>query len=372
LKREHTNPQGNQHLAAYLRQSGFGVLAVALIFLRTSAGVATPPRPAADAPSAEELLLQAASESSSPCERYGARNWFRKKFVCETDYARYGLKLDDDSDPAHLDKRVVILVHGFNSTPLQNEAMLKSIRSAGLPCGTFAYPNDHTILSSAQMLSNDLRRLGQLHPRCRVVLVCHSMGSLVARACIEDPLYDPGNVERLIMIAPPTHGTLIAHFAVGSDLWEHWLSRRDGGPWRRTRDSIVDGLGEAADDLCPSSSFLHDLNARPRNPRVQYSIFLGTSARFSEAQLVWIRDSLCNQLAKLPGCEGSVEHLEAILNDIDELVEGKGDGVVAVKRGRLDGVSDTLIMPFGHLAVTGEPSNDALRNVQRAVVERLQ
>ena len=63
------------------------------------------------------------------------------------------------------------------------------------------------------------------------MLVCHSMGSLVARACIEDPLYDPGNVERLIMIAPPTHGSLIAHFAAGTDLWEHWLARKKGGPW---------------------------------------------------------------------------------------------------------------------------------------------
>ena len=359
-------------MVPYSRLSGFGLPAVALIILMTSAGVATPPRTAAGAPSAEELLLQAAADSPAQCVRSGARSWLRQKFVCETDYKRYVLQFDDDVESARIDKRVVILVHGFNSTPLQNAAMMTTIRSAGLPCGSFAYPNDHTILASAQLLSNELRRFGRLHPRSRVLLVCHSMGSLVARACIEDPRYDPGNVERLIMIAPPTHGTLIAHFAVGSDLWEHWLSRRDGGPWRRTRDSIVDGLGEAADDLCPSSTFLHDLNARPRNPRVRYSIFLGTSARFSEAQLAWIRDSVCDQLAKLPGGEGSADRLESILNDIDELVEGKGDGVVAVKRGRLDGVSDTLVMPFGHLAVTGEPSSDALRDVQRAVVERLQ
>jgi hypothetical protein len=198
------------------------------------------------------------------------------------------------------------------------------------------------------------------------------MGSMVARACIEDPQCDPGNVDRLVMIAPPTHGTVIAHFAVGSDLWEHWLSRRDGGPWRRTRDSIVDGLGEAADDLCPNSDFLCTLNARPRNPRVQYSIFLGTSARFSEGQLAWIRQSLCDQLAKLPGGDSSAQRLSAILSDIDELVEGKGDGVVAVKRGRLDGVSDTVVMPFGHLAVTAAPRSDALRSVQRAIIERLQ
>jgi hypothetical protein len=198
------------------------------------------------------------------------------------------------------------------------------------------------------------------------------MGGLVARSCIEDALYNPGNVARLIMIAPPTHGTLIAHFAVGSDLWEHWLSRKSGGPWRRTRDSIVDGLGEAADDLCPDSEFLQQLNARPRNPRVQYSILLGTGAYLKHAQLAWIRQSVCEQVEKLPGGDDSAERLHEILSDIDELVEGKGDGVVAVKRGRLNGVSDTLVMPFGHLSVTGDARSDVQRSVQRAVLERLQ
>jgi pimeloyl-ACP methyl ester carboxylesterase len=292
--------------------------------------------------------------------------------VCEADYKRYGLVLDDENAAVPIDSRVVILVHGFNSTPLQNAAMLESIRSTRLLCGSFAYPNDHTISASARLLSEELRQFRRRYPRCRVALVCHSMGSLVARACVEDPQYDPGNVDQLIMIAPPSHGTLIAHFAVGSDLWEHWLSRRDGGPWRRARDSIVDGLAEAADDLCPNSPFLCELNSRPRNPRVKYSIFLGTSARFSEGQVAWIRESVCDRLAKLPGGEGCSNRLESILNDIDELVEGKGDGVVAVKRGRLDGVSDTHVMPFGHLAVTGEACSDELRNVQRAVVERLQ
>ena len=74
----------------------------------------------------------------------------------------------------------------------------------------------------------------------------------------------------------------------------------------------------------------------------------------------------------MPGGDGSAERLEAILDDIDELVEGKGDGVVAVKRGRLDGVADTLVMPFGHMAVTGEPTSDELRDVQQAVLERVQ
>ena len=85
----------------------------------------------------------------------------------------------------------------------------------------------------------------------------------------------------------------------------------------------------------------------------------------------WIRTSVIHKLEEVPGAKGSVERFEAMLGDMDELVEGKGDGVVAVSRGRLNGVSDTLILPFGHLSVTGEPATDVVRQVQAAVIERL-
>jgi pimeloyl-ACP methyl ester carboxylesterase len=346
-----------------------------LALLAANHGVAHPTglsRPLQSSLPPDELLAQALVPAPADCERYAARHWLRQKILRDTDLARYGLTLDDNWQRAPAEQPVVILVHGFNSTPAQNVALIKPICEAELPCGTFAYPNDHTIAASAQLLSCELRRFAARYPGRPVILVCHSMGSLVARACIEDASCNPGNVQRLIMIAPPTHGSMIAHFAVGTDMWEHWIARKNGGPWRRVRDSIIDGLGEAADDLCPGSEFLHELNSRPRNPRVRYSILLGTGARIEEEQLMWVRESICEKLAKLPGGERSADRLAEILNDIDELVAGKGDGVVAVKRGRLDGVSDTLIMPFGHLAVTGEPHNDMLREVQQAVLERVQ
>lgn len=285
--------------------------------------------------------------------------------------SRYGLVLEAEWDRAEPAKPVVVVVHGYNSSPAKNQAMLRTVHDAGYPCGTFAYPNDYAIAASAQLLSGELRRLARAHPERRVVLVCHSMGGIVARACVEDTLYDPGNVDRLILIAPPNRGTAIAHFAIGTDLWEHWLSRRDGDPWQRVRDSVVDGLGEAADELCPDSPFLEELNSRPRNPRIQYAVILGTGARMSEAEMNWIRDSVVRKLKKLPGAEDGAERLDALLSDMDELIEGKGDGVVAVARGRLDGVSDTVVLPFGHLSVTGEPMTAAVREVQAAVLERI-
>jgi hypothetical protein len=197
------------------------------------------------------------------------------------------------------------------------------------------------------------------------------MGGIVARACVEDALYDPGNVDKLILIAPPTRGTAVAHFAVATDVWEHWLARRDGNPWERFHDSVVDGLGEAACELCPESPFLRELNGRPRNPRIAYSVILGTGACMTDDELAWVREAIVRRMARVPGVETSATRLHTLLGDLDELVEGKGDGVVAVERGRLRGVRDTLVLPFGPLAATGEPPTDVVRQVHEAVIERL-
>lgn len=342
-----------------------------LTLLTTSATRAAAPNDGCSCTKVEQLLCPSSAEALG-CDRKGARAWLRSKVVRDSDLTKYGVRMDDGWENADASKPAIILVHGFNSTPQQNAALMIPIREAGFPCGTFAYPNDYIIQLSAQLLSNDLRHFAQQYPKRRVILVCHSMGGLVARACLEDSLYDPGNVDRLIMIAPPTHGSMIAHFAVGTDAWEHWLARRDGWPWQRARDSIVDGLGEAASDLCPKSEFLTELNSRPLNPHIRYSVFLGTGARLSESQAAWIRESVCDCLAKCPGGDRSAKELDMLLADIDELVEGKGDGVVAVKRGRLEGVDDTLILPFGHIAVTGEPNSQLLHDVQRVVLERVQ
>jgi pimeloyl-ACP methyl ester carboxylesterase len=313
----------------------------------------------------------AADEAAKECLTGGCRNWLRTRIIRDVDLSCYGIVLDENWREADAEKPVVLVLHGYNSCPLRNQAMADAIRGAGYPTGTFAYPNDYTIVASAQLLSSELRRLHREHPDRRIVLVCHSMGGMVARACVENSLYDPGNIDRVILIAPPSSGTAIAHFAIGTDLYEHWLSRTSGGPWRRVRDSIVDGLGEAADELCPGSPFLEEMNSRSRNPRVAYSVILGTGASMTEAEMEWIRESVLQKLAKVPGAEGGIARLETLLGDMDELIEGKGDGVVSVSRGRLDGVSDTLVLPFGHISVTGEPATDVVREVQAEVLKRL-
>lgn len=338
------------------------------------ASLAEAPATEAALVSDEGMVLAASREIVREAADYSFRRWLRTRIWDEEDEARYGLEFDKNWEAAAAaapELPLVILVHGYNSNPLRNAAILEPVRTAGFPCATFSYPNDWEIGESAGRLSRNLKEIAAKHPQQKIAIVTHSMGGLVARACLESQELDPGNVTRLVMIAPPTHGTMLAHIAVATDVWEHWIGRADGGPWLRCRDSIVDGLGEAADDMVPGSTFLTDLNARPRNPKVHYSIFLGTCASVSEGEMKWMRTALQETGGNCPGLRDCTGRFDNLLADMEELVEGKGDGVVALKRGRLSGVDDVIELPFGHLNCTGPAECKAVEQVQAELLPRL-
>jgi len=286
--------------------------------------------------------------------------------------ARYGIVRESTrpSTAATNTRQLVLLVHGYNSSPAATASLLAPARRAGLHCAGFAYPNDQSLGDSAKLLSRELKRLAREEPSCRVALVTHSMGGLVARACLEEDRLDPGNVDRLIMVAPPTHGSMLARYAVATDLWEHWISRKKGSPWRRARDSIIDGLGEASADLTPGSPFLASLNSRERNARVAYTLVLGSGAAISDAQINWLRERVCKTLKQVRAKE-SAERIGRCLAELEEIVSGKGDGVVAIRRARLAGVDDVTILDFGHLEVATETTSVAARRAQQVVLDRL-
>lgn len=299
-----------------------------------------------------------------------AKRELRASIVDDADLRAYGLHV-----PAEIARRptaepLVVFIHGFNSTPHSHNGLLESLRKTNLVIGTFAYPNDHEVLASARLLSRELRSWQRRDPHRRIALVTHSMGGLVARACIEQPQLDPGNVERLIMIAPPSRGTLVAHLAMGTDIWEHWLKLGCASPWKRIKQSVVDGLDEAAEDLKPGSGLLKQLGRYDRNPGVEYTILLGTGGIMREREIDCVRRFL--PTTRCPGwITGPAKKIDRLLAGMDEIVTGKGDGVVAIRRGTLPGVDDTVILPFRHLSVTGSADSSAIRRAHQEVVQRL-
>lgn len=332
-----------------------GLVAVALV-----AGLAGPSAVRAEPPG------EAASVSRQ------VKSWIRAKLVRESDLRSYGLKLESRWHPTAAQDELVLFIHGFNGEREDTADFLAEVKRAGRPCGTFVYPNDHALDASARLLSHDLKRFAARNPNRRVAIVAQSMGGLVVRACIEDPHLDPGNVRRLVMIAPPNHGSRLAHFGFGTDLCEHFLWDDGRGPIARLRGSIADGMAEAVEDLCPGSTFLEKLNARPRNPRVRYSIILGTGSGVTPEQLESVRRNVRRGLEPIPLLGRNADDVDTFLADMDEIVAGRGDGVVAVKRGKLAGVEDTLLLDFCHLALTGSYPNEAeMEKLKAAVLARL-
>jgi pimeloyl-ACP methyl ester carboxylesterase len=280
----------------------------------------------------------------------------------------YGLTLKDRIRPRD---RLVIFLHGLNSRPEDLESLVQDTRAAGLPCAVFRYPNDQRLPESAVSLAKEFHKLQRTYPRLRVSIVAHSMGGLVARYAIEDPRWRSSNVDQLVMIAPPNHGSSLARFACSLDAVEFMTS-----PARRKESgflvgSFADGLAEATDDLEPDSDFLTKLNSFPRNPDVDYTIVLGTDGLLSPLEVHAIRRGAQYLTRKCEWGQVAAERLVDCMAGSDELLNGRGDGVVALERGRLDGVSDVIVGHFSHTEILRPNPNQEVRRVRSMIVARL-
>jgi hypothetical protein len=147
---------------------------------------------------------------------------------------------------------------------------------------------------------------------------------------------------------------------------------RDRGLDGLFRNAAADGLNEACEDMRPDSRFLKKLNAGERNPQVRYSLLIGTSGPLTEEGLTEIRSTLRAAARRDRIARLLAPRIEEPLSDFDEVVRDKGDGAVAVKRARLDGVEDTVLLPFSHLTITRRASEPEARELMDAIVARLE
>jgi hypothetical protein len=179
------------------------------------------------------------------------------------------------------------------------------------------------------------------------------MGGRVARAYVEDAFLYGGDVDRLLMLAPPNHGSNLAAGRLVVEWVTHAREKRqeDHSFWTM----FTDGLGEAGEDLRPDSLFLTQLNSQPRNPKVRYTIVAGTKAYLTRQ----LRDQMVERLDEL---ESQHPIVVAIRDEarraldvelVPELIDGHGDGAVSLESARLEGVSDFEELSFEHLSMLG-------------------
>lgn len=125
--------------------------------------------------------------------------------------------------------RGVVLVHGFLCNRGAWRPWLRALRQAGHVCEAVNLePVLGTIEDCVPTLEAAVQRVTQLTGRAPV-LVCHSMGGLVARAWLRSAQND-ARMHHAITLGTPHHGTALADFAYSPNgrqmqLGGEWLAR---------------------------------------------------------------------------------------------------------------------------------------------------
>lgn len=270
----------------------------------------------------------------------------------------YGMRVRKSYRPGDPSRPTVCLVHGVNSDSGVFVHMFKPLEDAGYGVVAYDYPFNRGLEGSCRRFARDWaafrRETGDTRPWA---VVGHSMGCLVARDYVEGPAY-AGDVKSLVLIAPVNGGSHLAKTQTLVQL----INGLQAVGGRRTSDALAhlgDGLGEAAEDMLPGSAFLKALNARPRRAGVSYHIlagdvgFLAAPARRqveAQAAIALRRGGLLGGLVRLTA--GSPE---ALVDRLDEVTDGAGDGCVSVARTRLAGVADHVVIHANHAELIRAP-----------------
>jgi pimeloyl-ACP methyl ester carboxylesterase len=230
--------------------------------------------------------------------------------------------------------------------------MAAYLEGRGHQVAYFTYPSDQPLVDSAKLLRDEVAALRELYPNVLINVLAHSMGALVAREFVEGDDYIAGSVERLIMIAPPNHGSKWALLRWGLEVEEHYYLWRDNPDWSPTW-AITDGLGEAGRDLKAKSKFLKQLNGRPRRDGVRYAIIAGNqhpAARMTGNVLSNTARIIPKDARHLWGFRHTYKGLREAGEDLRESA-ARSDGPVTVKSTTLDGVEDHTTVHADHTTI---------------------
>ena len=287
----------------------------------------------------------------------------------------FGLRPFHEDGKLDKAEHIVLLIHGFNSTTSKMnhlaEAIEKDLKKEepSVEVACFDYATHNGISVAASSLEKSLQTIIDKNPDCSISLVTHSMGGIVSRMMIENEGFKMPQIKRLIMVAPPNHGTQLAGLPTSNASLDLILEKIDQIGVRQALQTVVSMANVAVDDLKPDSKCLKDLNAGDRNGKINYSIILGKRGVLSAPQT-----NLAKQFAEKMSDEemnNGGKELNSLLKTLPpELITGKGDGVVSVESGKLSGVEDTVVMSFQHSDLLNNNAKNQ-EKIIRQIVRRL-
>ena len=125
------------------------------------------------------------------------------------------LALRPDPAPAAGGRTPVVLVHGYLSNRGYFAPMVRWLEARGV--APIFVPNYRSVFADIERgvaeLQVEVERVVAGSGRPQVVLVCHSMGGLIARRYLQD--HGEARIARLVTIASPHHGTVLSRIGIG-------------------------------------------------------------------------------------------------------------------------------------------------------------
>jgi pimeloyl-ACP methyl ester carboxylesterase len=128
-------------------------------------------------------------------------------------WERYALRPDPEAKPT--DRIPILLVHGYFSNRGYFRPVVRALESRGVapiftPNFVAAFA---TIEQFQEQLNVEIERIARATGQPAVILICHSMGGLAARAYL--CAHGSHRVRKLITIGSPHNGTVHARFGAG-------------------------------------------------------------------------------------------------------------------------------------------------------------
>jgi len=217
------------------------------------------------------------------------------RFVCKPITNPPSPAVFENAQAAHFDAdHVAIFIHGFTANSAYLGTMMQEFSDNGIVPLAFNYPSYDGIDNAAAELADALKALdnlagGAISASRKVVLICHSMGGLVARAFIS---FNEGNrfVKKVVTLGTPHDATLTNSNLVRCFVtWgEYYTGLTNGGYSSSCRSALQLTMQDG------ETPFLQQLlEADPVTPDVQFLSISGgkNMLKFGEN---FIRNKLIN------------------------------------------------------------------------------
>ena len=160
--------------------------------------------------------------------------------------------------PASASQVPVLLVHGYFSNRGMMRPVIRALDAAGIPPRTFNFSNPFATADAlVPELEAQVERVLKATGKPRLILVCHSLGGLVARAWMAR--HGVERVAKVVTVASPHHGTVLAALAIGRN-----------APQMRRKSAFLAELERQEGDRGPGIAFtsiytLHDNLVMPQD-----------------------------------------------------------------------------------------------------------